>query len=158
LNFANTQDIDQFVDRILKLVYDLANQRSIIFASFNASVCSVLNWKQPNYGVFFGSHCGFKAWGDGPWRSIMSGFKEHDIRCTSIKEAIRFAKANNLLGLITESTPLIQLPVLINTIKESGLLLASFGRENENESNVRKQETAGVDAIVVNRVLRYNIS
>ncbi len=50
----------------------------------------------------------------------------------------------------------IQVPALINVIKESGLILATCGPENEEPNNVKKQETYGVDAIIQRRVLRYN--
>lgn len=34
-------------------------------------------------------------------------FHEDDKRCTSIKEAVKFARSNNLLGVICEATPLV---------------------------------------------------
>lgn len=37
-------------------------------------------------------------------------FQETDKRCTSIKEAIKFARTNNLLGIICEATPLVRNP------------------------------------------------
>ena len=50
-----------FVDHILKTVYDNSSGRSIIFCSSSPFICTILNWKQPNYGVFFKSHCGFSV-------------------------------------------------------------------------------------------------
>lgn len=32
---------------------------------------------------------------------------EEDVRCTSLKEAVKFAKRTNLLGIIVEATPLV---------------------------------------------------
>lgn len=78
---------------------------------------------------------------------------EADDRCMSIKEAIRFAKSSNLLGIICDARPLVQVPVLINTIKEGGLLLATFGEANWDSDNVRQQEMNGVDAIMVDNVV-----
>jgi CDK inhibitor PHO81 len=156
--FSNLPEIQNYVESVLKLVYEYSSShRSIIFSSFNPCICSVMNWKQPNYGVFFATKAGYRSQ-EGPWRELYTGFKESDIRCNSIKEAVKFAKSSNLLGLVCEASPLIQAPVLIQTIKESGLILASYGKENEEMSNVKKQEMAGVDAIVTRRVLRYNIS
>eukprot|EP00842_Homolaphlyctis_polyrhiza_P003288 jgi/Hompol1/3960/HPOL_003414-RA len=147
LSLSDLTDINGYVDTILRTVYNTANQRSIIFSSFNPSVCTAINWKQPNYGVFFGSHCGFS----GPEEAA-----GEDRRCTSIKEAIKFAKSSNFLGLICQATPLVQMPVLINTVKESGLILATFGPPNNDPFYIRQQETFGVDALIIGRVFRYN--
>lgn len=39
---------------------------------------------------------------------------EEDRRCTSIREAVKFAKANNLLGVMLDATILVR-PTLIAT-------------------------------------------
>ncbi|KAJ8324440.1 phosphate system positive regulatory protein pho81 [Batrachochytrium dendrobatidis] len=149
LNLSDLPDINTYTDIILQTVYNTSNlPRSIIFSSFNPSVCTAISWKQPNYGVFFGTHCGF------------SGVEEEageDKRCTSIKEAIKFAKASNSLGLICQATPFIQMPVLINTVKESGLILATFGEVNNQIEVSKIQESYGVDALITGRVFKYNI-
>jgi CDK inhibitor PHO81 len=61
--FANIADCNDYVDAILQCVYDHAHaanlasknndengpsSRSLFFSSFNPSVCTALNWKQPN--------------------------------------------------------------------------------------------------------------
>lgn len=76
-------------------------------------------------------------------------FVEADRRCTSIKEAIKFARSNNLLGVICEATPLIQVPSLITHIKESGLILTSFGAANRDPQLVHIQKNHGVDALMI---------
>lgn len=45
---------------------------------------------------------------------------EEDVRCTSLKEAVKFAKRTNLLGIIAEATPLVS-----TTLKEKYLLIVS---------------------------------
>ncbi|KAI8840518.1 hypothetical protein BC829DRAFT_446957 [Chytridium lagenaria] len=131
LHLQNFPDVNTYVDLILKTVYDHVG-------------------KQPNYGVFFKTRCGYDLHEDGRG--------EGDKRCTSIKEAVRFAKKSNFLGIVCEATPLIKVPALVNTIKESGLILATFGEANEDAKNVHIQETAGVDAILAHGVFRYNSS
>ncbi|KAJ3085363.1 phosphate system positive regulatory protein pho81 [Quaeritorhiza haematococci] len=183
-------DANATVDAVLQTVYDHANDgRSIIFSSFNPVICTAMNWKQPNYGVFFGTRCGYEegsrgsmssspsmamgeerqqrdggdlaadAYGDGDMMDIEGNdaVKESDRRCTSIKEAVRFAKNGNLLGVVCEATPLVQVPTLINTIKESGLILATFGQANTITANVSLQESSGVDAIIADGLFKYNI-
>ncbi|KAI8598822.1 hypothetical protein EDD21DRAFT_396134 [Dissophora ornata] len=127
---SNTVEFNKFVDTILQTVYDSSSatrHRRFMFSSFNPAICSALNWKQPN----------------------SPGFIETDRRCTSIKEAIKFARGNNLLGLICEATPLIQVPSLISNIKESGLILTSFGARNRDSVSIQVQKSHGVDAFML---------
>ncbi|KAF8985922.1 phosphate system positive regulatory protein pho81 [Entomortierella lignicola] len=226
----NTIEFNKFVDTILQTVYDSSSathHRSFMFSSFNPVICSALNWKQPNYAVFFCTYCGYNkgrktseflntkglaltglkrkepvdpeilpspkhgsavvfpfslednvrvpsgassetvistptsAVNSPPLSnsmqissgnssdSVAPDFLETDRRCTSIKEAIRFARSNNLLGVICEATPLIQVPSLITNIKESGLVLTSFGASNEDPALVQIQRNHGVDAFMI---------
>jgi CDK inhibitor PHO81 len=96
--------------------------------------------------VLFASYCGLsRSTPEGqlqPPRRI-----ELDRRCTSIEGAVKFAKANNVLGLLLDATIMVdfsplplaseriidhsglqtQVPSLIHSVKESGLLLGLFG-------------------------------
>ncbi len=154
-------NMNTFVDKVLKLCYDFSNRRSLIFSSFNQMVCTILNWKQPNYGVFFRTFC---------------GFMNHESRVLqqerfSIKESIKFAKTCSLLGLVCESKALVsffigmfcllffikvEMPALVQTVKESGLMLATFGDENRVPGNIAVQEKAGADATIKEYVWKNN--
>ncbi|KAG0044842.1 phosphate system positive regulatory protein pho81, partial [Gryganskiella cystojenkinii] len=223
-------EYNKFVDTVLQTVYDSSSSnhhRQFMFSSFNPIICSAVNWKQPNYAVFFSTHGGYnkirisdsepppstragskrkesvvdlldsfpspkhgpvtgvfsslksavEASGSvdavqlspmsvtnsppnsrssminllqaGQGRSNFTWFHEEDKRCTSIKEAIKFARSNNMLGVICEATPLIQVPGLITNIKESGLILTSFGASNRDAGLVQLQKKHGVDAFMV---------
>lgn len=57
LRLGPTQNINVVVDGVLKVVFDHARhlrelkdgpQRSFVFSSYNADICTALNWKQPN--------------------------------------------------------------------------------------------------------------
>jgi glycerophosphodiester phosphodiesterase len=130
---------NQFVDTILKIVFELAGERKIMFSCFEPDVCIMLRNKQPRYPVFFltAGGCGREAC---------------DIRCSSIQQAIRFAKANNLMGIVSNAKPIIQCPELIQTVKRSGLMLCTYGKENNQTENVDLQERLGVDAVIVDHV------
>ncbi|CAG8554771.1 11064_t:CDS:10 [Acaulospora morrowiae] len=174
--FSDVPDINSYVDTILQTVYDhVQNQiasntpgvsnnkstnRSVTFSSFNPAICTVLNWKQPNYAVFFNSFCGFENenFNRGKKRKERDGNInedatyeeiERDKRCTSIKEAVKFAKINNLLGVICEATLLVRVPSLITSIKQAGLILTTFGTANNDSRNIRIQERYGVDAVTL---------
>ncbi|KAI7826615.1 hypothetical protein BC939DRAFT_501788 [Gamsiella multidivaricata] len=223
---SNTAEFNKFVDTVLQTVYNSSSathHRRFMFSSFNPVICSALNWKQPNYAVFFSTYCGYNKertvgslhpidstlrgakrkepadpeilpspkYGSGASTflgldsgrpELLSGassetvrstpvsvssspaissmnqsnvndgsavFVESDRRCTSIKEGIKFARSNNLLGVICEATPLIQVPSLITHIKESGLILTSFGASNRDPSLVQLQKGYGVDALMI---------
>jgi CDK inhibitor PHO81 len=99
-----------------------------------------MNWKQPNYGVFFRTYCGYPSETKEPSRSI--------------KSSIKFCKSYDLLGLVCDARPFISCPELIQFAKESGLLFATFGESNSDE-NVSMQLKNGVDAIIQDGVFRY---
>ncbi|KAJ2080334.1 phosphate system positive regulatory protein pho81 [Coemansia sp. RSA 988] len=141
-------------------------QRNTVFCSYSPTVCVTLNWKQPNYAVFLltsgrGSSgtsdktgtdsaeiAGSRPFSDAPSFGASSSH-------LSLKEAVRFACANNLLGLICNSSLLTRVPALIENVKSSGLLLMSFGIENYDEQQRQSQKSRGVDATICNGVIKY---
>lgn len=117
LRLHNILEVNEFVDCILSTVYETIQSgqmehRRIVFSSFNPVVCTALNWKQPNFSVFFASYCGLSR-SNPEGRMVAANRVEDDRRCTSIREAVKFAKANNLLGVMLDATILVRLPSLI---------------------------------------------
>lgn len=113
LHLHNILEVNEFVDCVLSTVYETipegteVEHRRIVFSSFNPVVCTALNWKQPNFSVFFASYCGLsRSNPDG--RMVAANRVEEDRRCTSIREAVKFAKANNLLGVMLDATILVR--------------------------------------------------
>ncbi|PHH86598.1 hypothetical protein CDD83_9999 [Cordyceps sp. RAO-2017] len=123
-------DVNVFVDSILSAVFDHARAqraqyqspdvaRSMVFSSYNPRLCTALNWKQPNFPVFLcndlgrepQSHGGSSGGSGGPRRSM------------SVKEAVRVAQSNNLMGLMCHSQLLDMVPALVDAIKSHGLAL-----------------------------------
>ncbi|KAG0089523.1 Glycerophosphocholine phosphodiesterase, partial [Podila epicladia] len=135
-------ELNRFVDRILKEVYDHDQthpDRNIIFSSFHPDICLLLNLKQPNYPVFFLTDGG---------TSVMA-----DRRCNSIQGAVRFATSIDLLGIVTASPPIIEAPNMVKGIKEAGLLVFTYGADNNDVANAKLQRRHGVDAVIVDCVL-----
>lgn len=50
------------------------------------------------------------------------------------------------------------MPILVQTVKESGLLLATFGEMNFDMNSIITQKQAGVDAIITDWVFKYNVA
>ena len=101
-----------------------------MFTSFLPDICAALNWKQPNCKyphnrllspphrpggpyppsdpVFFASLCGREG-SASPSPNVLAHAEAGDERLSSLESAVRFSKANNLLGVIVEGD------ILVNT-------------------------------------------
>ncbi|KAL8831834.1 MAG: hypothetical protein Q9170_005130 [Blastenia crenularia] len=132
-------ELNSFVDTVLTKVYDLGNNRPIIFSSFNPDICLLLSFKQPSIPILFLTDAGTSPVGD--------------VRASSLQEAIRFASRWNLLGIVSAAEPLVLCPRLVKVVKESGLVCVSYGVLNNNGENVRLQVKEGIDAVIVDSVL-----
>ncbi|EUC31299.1 hypothetical protein COCCADRAFT_101684 [Bipolaris zeicola 26-R-13] len=133
-------ELNSFVDTILEKVYDKMGERNIIFSSFNPDICLMLSFKQPSIPVLFLTDAGTSPVGD--------------VRAASLQEAIRFASRWNLLGVVSAATPLVMCPRLVKVVKESGLVCVSYGMLNNDPKNVLLQRNEGIDAVIVDSVLR----
>jgi len=136
LSIRHRIDLNVFADSVLRHIYhgstspgSLYSRRQIIFSSYSPDVCAVLNWKQPNYPVFFASRCG-KASTHTPSATSLGVEEAKDPRLSSIGAAVEFAKSNNLLGVFVDADLLVQVPSLINGIRNAGLLVGVHGEPN----------------------------
>ncbi|KAH0565830.1 hypothetical protein GP486_000778 [Trichoglossum hirsutum] len=123
--------VNDFSDAILKDVFDHVRAlkekapdyvRSIMFSSFSADMCTALNWKQPNYPVFFCDDLGKE---EGAATAGLSAVQSNGRYSTSVKEAVRVAQSNNFMGLICSSQLLDMVPTLVESIKVAGLVLVT---------------------------------
>ncbi|MBE7180483.1 MAG: ankyrin repeat domain-containing protein, partial [Terriglobus roseus] len=139
-----TLNINDFADSLLTVVFDHARAlreqsdgftRSIVFSSFNADICTALNWKQPNctchvqlsppihwltavVPILLCNELGIEVHDGGTGKIPSSG------RTTlSVKEAVQTAQNNNFMGLICSSRLLGLAPALVDSIKTAGLVL-----------------------------------
>ncbi|CAN9134132.1 Glycerophosphodiester phosphodiesterase [Alternaria arborescens] len=133
-------ELNSFVDTVLEKVYDKMGKRNIIFSSFNPDICLMLSFKQPSIPVLFLTDAGTSPVGD--------------VRAASLQEAIRFASRWNLLGVVSAATPLVMCPRLVKVVKESGLVCVSYGMLNNDPKNVLLQRNEGIDAVIVDSVLK----
>lgn len=136
-NFAIEMNL--WVDTVLNTVYDHCDGRDIIFSSFHPEICIMLSLKQPSFPVLFLT--------EGGTAPMM------DIRASSLQEAVRLARRWDLLGIVSECTPLIECPRLVRAVKDSGIVCVTYGAANNDPSNARLQIRNGVDAVIVDSVL-----
>ncbi|KAK9454951.1 hypothetical protein V1511DRAFT_521988 [Dipodascopsis uninucleata] len=158
-------DLNTSVDAILNVVFEHARaqrsrydalgesrNRSIVFSSYHPGVCTVLNWKQPNYPVFFCVSATVMSEDNG----IRSAHglqieKEEDHRCSSLREASTFASSNNFMGIICSSHLLNTVPALIETIRALGLVLVAQKKPHDVNNTA-----AGIDGVRDDKVLEFN--
>ncbi|KAI1006516.1 Glycerophosphocholine phosphodiesterase [Podosphaera aphanis] len=133
-------ELNSFVDTILTKVYDLGKKRKIIFSSFNPEICLLLSFKQPSIPILFLTDAGTNP--------------VSDIRASSLHEAIRFASRWNLLGIVSAAEPLCNSPSLVKVVKENGLVCVSYGTLNNDPAKVQQQVNQGIDAVIVDSVLK----
>jgi glycerophosphodiester phosphodiesterase len=118
-----------FVDAVLDVVFaHVADERRIFFSSFDPDLCLLLHMKQTVYPVLFLTEAGFKQ------RCAL------DVRTASLHGAVMFARRNNMVGIVSRVTALLEDTSLFGMVKNHGLLLGTFGWEN-NDSGQRR--TAG---------------
>ena len=104
LGLGPTPDLNLALDSLLRVMFDHAreqretsprNVRSVVFSSYSPTVCTSLNWKQPNFPVFLCNDLGQEDLMPPPNVIKSSGRKT-----MSIKKAVRLAQNNNLMGII----------------------------------------------------------
>ncbi|KAL2888869.1 Ankyrin repeat protein nuc-2 [Ceratocystis lukuohia] len=166
-NLGPASDLNSFTDSVLNVVFDHARAqrgqspdivRSIVFSSYSSSLCTALNWKQPNFPVFLCNDLGRDETMAAPDVVQPSGR-----RAVSIKEAVRVAQSNNLMGLICSGKLLDLVPALIDAIKSNGLALVTDRSLDPINSSPRlemiKKLPEGVDGVLRSHgVLHFNES
>lgn len=132
-------------------------RRRIAFTSFSPQVCAALNWKQPNYPVFFSSRCG--QIGEDPIVGSTPNPALRDVGddyyASSVAAGVEFAKMNNLLGIFFDSELLLQVPSLIQGIRDAGLLVGIHGGQATSGIPVCSTEGAQVDAYIRDGTVTY---
>jgi len=131
-------DRNTYVDTILWTLFEHARGRKIIFSSFDPDTCLLLAAKQHCYPVFFLSEVG----------TVVRG----DPRCNSLEASIEFAKSANLTGLVCPARAFLKDLTGVQLVKDAGLWLCTWGKENNTPANVHTQKVAGVNGIIVDHV------
>ncbi|KAF2994903.1 hypothetical protein E8E14_002469 [Neopestalotiopsis sp. 37M] len=131
-------ELNLYLDMILDIVFRHGKNRPIFFSSFSPELCFVLSNKQQIYPILFLTESGY--------------IPTRDIRATSFQEAVRFAKKWNLEGVAIRSQPLVAAPELIDLVKSSGLVCASWGDLNDEPESVKLQADFHLDVIITNKV------
>lgn len=125
-NNSSSEELNRFVDSVLHVVFDHARVqraqsqqlaaggnnaqavvRSVVFSSYSPSVCTALNWKQPNFPVFLCNDLGRGEVSMAPPPMMIAAAANHGRRSSSVKEVVRTAQSNNFMGLMVSSRLLV---------------------------------------------------
>lgn len=154
------QELNKYVDDILSVLFDHARAsknsinktRSVVFSSANPEVCTLLNWKQPNYPVFFIVNA-FDT--SGEYKTAhglpINTSRDEDRRCVSLKDATAFAATNNMLGIICNGRLLDLVPSIASTIRVSGLVLVA----DQQVPEVVSQSQSGIEGVRTQFSLKF---
>lgn len=161
-------EINEFVDKILEVVFENLGNRRVYFSSFHADVCWLLSLKQGVHAVFFLTDAGY---GDGNEGNKSKGdididlYEEDkdeqneietmttcDARSWSLLRAVRFARRAGCAGIVCAATPVLEAPRAAKAVREAGLLLGTYGAQNSQKIEVEKQRKAGVDLVIADKI------
>eukprot|EP01138_Halocafeteria_seosinensis_P014288 gb/GECG01014588.1/.p1 GENE.gb/GECG01014588.1/~~gb/GECG01014588.1/.p1 ORF type:complete len:1842 (+),score=248.99 gb/GECG01014588.1/:1-5526(+) len=132
-------DKNTYVERILDCVFTSSvAERKVMFSSFDPDICLLLSKKQGIYPVFLLTAAGTYLYADP--------------RKNSLRAAVRFAVSNGLLGIVSDSTPLVEAPRLMTEVRNAGLVLCTYGARNNEVNCVKVQVANGVAAVIVDHV------
>lgn len=98
-------DINCYVDTILEVVLRHAEDRAIVFSSFNPDICTLIRLKQNRYPVMFLT------------QGQTTKYPQYDDpRCWTIINAVQFANMIEILGLCAHTEDILRDPTLVGLI------------------------------------------
>lgn len=141
--------LNKFIDETLNAVLNhtrewktrnITHTRSIIFLSSNSLICKILNWKQPNFPVFFvmnGISYNNKSklfeyrtangilMDHEADQELKSLGRSQEVITRSINEGVNFTVNNNLIGIVISIHLLRLVPKLVLLIRARGLIIVA---------------------------------
>jgi len=123
---------------ILKVVYENAQERPILFSTFQPDVALLMKKLQHTYPVYFLTNGGNEVY--------------DDVRMNSLEEAKKLALGGGLDGIVSEVKGIFRNPSVVREIKESNLSLLTYGKLNNVPEAVHVQYLMGVEGVIVDLV------
>nr|XP_043606906.1 glycerophosphodiester phosphodiesterase GDPD2-like [Erigeron canadensis] len=123
---------------ILKVVYGNAQERPIIFSTFQPDVALLMKKLQNTYPVYFLTNGGNEIF--------------NDVRMNSLEEAKKLALEGGLDGIVSEVKGVFRNPSVVREINESNLSLLTYGKLNNVPEAVHVQYLMGIEGVIVDLV------
>lgn len=140
-NLSSYFNMNTFLDIILSCVLQKGGKRRIVFSSFDPDICTMVRNKQNKYPILFLTQgIGVK------YPEMM------DIRCQSTQIAISFAQSENILGISAHTEELLKHLNYIEEAQSKGLVVFSWGDDNNDHENRTRLREKGVDGVIYDRI------
>ena len=131
-----------YLTHVLQLIFNVvsqyAQQRSVIFSSFQPDAALLMKKLQHIYPVYFLTNGGNEVY--------------DDVRMNSLEEAKKLAIEGGLDGIVSEVMGVFRNPMLVREIKDSNLSLLTYGRLNNAPEAVQVQYLMGIEGVIVDLV------
>uniref|UniRef100_A0A162AAX8 glycerophosphodiester phosphodiesterase n=1 Tax=Daucus carota subsp. sativus TaxID=79200 RepID=A0A162AAX8_DAUCS len=123
---------------ILQVVFEHANERPVIFSTFQPDAALLVKKLQSTYPVFFLTNGGTELY--------------YDVRRNSLEEALKLCLEGGLEGIVSEVKGIFRNPGVVGKIKESKLSLLTYGKLNNVPEAVYMQYLMGIEGVIVDFV------
>uniref|UniRef100_A0A672HN58 Glycerophosphocholine phosphodiesterase 1 n=1 Tax=Salarias fasciatus TaxID=181472 RepID=A0A672HN58_SALFA len=136
-NLSSYFNMNSFLDTVLSCVLQNGGKRKIVFSCFDPDICTMVRNKQNKYPILF----------------LTQGISEKypelmDIRCQTTQIAISFAQSENILGISAHTEELLNHLNYIGDAQAKGLVVFSWGDDNNEHENRKKLREQGIDGLI----------
>lgn len=132
------EELTRILQAILKVVFEYAKDRPILFSSFQPDAAQLMRKLQGTYPVYFLTNGGTELYAD--------------VRRNSLEEAVKLCLAGGLQGIVSEARGIFRHPAAVPKIKEANLSLLTYGTLNNVPEAVYMQHLMGVNGVIVDLV------
>ncbi|CAM0947806.1 unnamed protein product [Alopecurus aequalis] len=132
------EELSRTLQAILKVVFEHAKDRAIIFSSFQPDAAVLMRKLQSTYPVYFLTNGGTETY--------------TDVRRNSLEEAVKLCLASGMQGIVSEARGIFRFPAAVPKIKEADLSLLTYGTLNNVPEAVYMQRLMGVNGVIVDLV------
>ncbi|CAI5683285.1 unnamed protein product [Oreochromis niloticus] len=140
-NLSSYFNMNTFLDIVLTDVLQKGGKRRIVFSCFDPDICTMVRHKQNKYPILFLT------------QGISDKYPElMDIRCQSTKIAMSFAQSENILGISAHTEELLKHLTYIGDAQSKGLVVFSWGDDNNDHETRRKLRQQGIDGLIYDRI------
>ncbi|XP_020261130.1 glycerophosphodiester phosphodiesterase GDPD2-like isoform X2 [Asparagus officinalis] len=138
------EELTRALNAVLRVVFEHANERPIIFSSFQPDATQLMRKLQSIYPVFFLTNGGTEIFSD--------------VRRNSVDEAINLCLVSGLQGVVSEVKGIFKDPSAVSRVKESSLSLLTYGKLNNVPEAVYMQHLMGIDGVIVDLVEEITVA
>lgn len=140
-NLSSYFNMNTFLDVVLSCVLQKGGKRRIVFSCFDPDICTMVRHKQNKYPILFLT------------QGISDRYPElMDIRCQTTQIAMSFAQSENILGISAHTEELLKNLSYIEEAQAKGLVVFSWGDDNNDHQTRRKLREQGIDGLIYDRI------